>query len=170
MDYKELNLIGSTSPHIRTRFGTGHIMGEVIIAMLPALCFAIYNFGFRALMTTLVSVAGCCAFEWIYRAIMGKSNTLGDMSAAVTGIGQINRSHMIAGLTRDTDRPLIILCQDDMSARRIQEELKSFLDLTAPILPGRELTFYDAAVVSRSWEQKRLRQMYDSPTMPSSSL
>ena len=31
-------------------------------------------------------------------------------SAAVTGIGQINRSHMIAGLSRDTDRPLVILC------------------------------------------------------------
>ena len=30
-----------------------------------------------------------------------------------------------------------------------------------PILPGRDLTLYDAAVVSRSWEQKRLRQLYD---------
>ena len=86
MDYKELKLIGSTSPHIRTRFGTGHIMGDVVIAMIPLLCFAVYNFGFRALMTTLVSVAGCCAFEWIYRAAMGKNNTLDDMSAAVTGM------------------------------------------------------------------------------------
>ena len=85
-------------------------------------------------------------------------------SAAVTGIGQINRSHLIAGLRRDADRPLVIVCQDDMAARRIQEELKSFLGLTAPILPGRELTFYDAAVVSRSWEQKRLRQLYDLAT------
>ena len=85
-------------------------------------------------------------------------------SAAVTGIGQINRSHLIAGLRRGTDRPLVIVCQDDMAARRIQEELKSFLGLTAPILPGRELTFYDAAVVSRSWEQKRLRQLYDLAT------
>ena len=82
-------------------------------------------------------------------------------AAAVTGIGQINRSHMIAGLSRDTDRPLVILCQDDMAARRLQEELKGFLGITAPILPGRELTFYDAAVVSRAWEQKRLRQLYD---------
>ena len=84
-----------------------------------------------------------------------------DESAAVTGIGQINRSHLIAGLHTDSDRPLVIVCQDDMAARRIQEELKSFLGLTAPILPGRELTFYDAAVVSRSWEQKRLRQLYE---------
>ena len=82
-------------------------------------------------------------------------------NAAVTGIGQINRSHMIAGLRRDTGRPLVVIVQDDMAAKRLQEELKCFLGQTFPILPGRELTLYDAAVVSRAWEQKRLRQLYD---------
>lgn len=82
-------------------------------------------------------------------------------SVAVTGIGQINRSHMIAGLCRSLNRPMVVLCQDDLAARRLQEELKGFLSDTAPILPGRDLTLYDAAVVSRSWEQKRLRQLYD---------
>ena len=82
-------------------------------------------------------------------------------TAAVTGVGQINRSHLIAGLTRDCGHPLVILCQDDMAARRLQEELRCFLGDTVPILPGRELTLYDAAVVSRVWEQKRLRQLYD---------
>ena len=82
-------------------------------------------------------------------------------SVAVTGIGQMNRSHMIAGLHREVSRPMVLLCQDDMAARRLQEELKCFLGTAAPILPSRELTLYDAAVVSRSWEQKRLRQLYD---------
>ena len=82
-------------------------------------------------------------------------------SAAVTGIGQINRSHMIAGLYQETQRPLVVICQDDMAAKRLQEELKAFLGETAPILPNRELTLYDAAVVSRAWEQKRLRQLFD---------
>ena len=82
-------------------------------------------------------------------------------SAAVTGIGQINRSHLISGLRRSCDRPLVILTQDDIAARRLQEELKNFLGETAPILPGRDLTLYDAAVVSRAWEQKRLRQLFD---------
>ena len=82
-------------------------------------------------------------------------------SFAVTGIGQINRSHMIAGLHRALNAPMVLLCQDDMAARRLQEELKGFLGETAPILPSRELTLYDAAVVSRAWEQKRLRQLYD---------
>ena len=82
-------------------------------------------------------------------------------SVAITGIGQINRSHMIAGLHRDINRPLVILTQDEIAARRLQEELKCFLGETAPILPSRDLTLYDAAVVSRSWEQKRLRQLYN---------
>ena len=81
-------------------------------------------------------------------------------SAAVTGIGQINRSHLIAGLSRELTKPLVILVQDEMAARKLQEELKSFLGVEVPVLPGRDLTLYDAAVVSRSWEQKRLRQLY----------
>ena len=85
-------------------------------------------------------------------------------SAAVTGIGQINRSHLIAALYRRTDRPIVVLCQDDMAAKRMQEELKSFLGKTAPVLPSRELTLYDTAVVSRGWEQKRLRQFFDLTT------
>ena len=86
MDYKALNLIGSSSPHIRTKDGAGHIMGEVLIALVLPLAFAVYNFGPRALATTAVSVAGCCAFEWLYRALLRKNNTLGDLSAAVTGV------------------------------------------------------------------------------------
>ena len=85
-------------------------------------------------------------------------------SVAITGIGQINRSHMIAGLFREAKRPLVLLCQDEMAARRLQEELKCFLGTAAPILPSRDLTLYDAAVVSRAWEQKRLRQLYDLAT------
>ena len=56
-------------------------------------------------------------------------------SVAVTGIGQMNRSHMIAGLHREVNRPMVLLCQDDMAARRLQEELKCFLGTVAPILP-----------------------------------
>ena len=82
-------------------------------------------------------------------------------SAAVTGIGQICRSHMIAALYRQLSAPMVVLCQDDMAARRLQEELHAFLGQQFPVLPSRELTLYDTAVVSRAWEQKRLRQLYD---------
>ena len=82
-------------------------------------------------------------------------------SAAITGIGQINRSHLIAGLQQDTARPLVLLCQDPMAAKRLQEELKAFSGTVAPILPSRELTLYDSSVVSRGWERQRLRQLHD---------
>ena len=86
MDYKELNLTGSSSPHIRTKDGAGHIMGEVLIALLPALGFAVYNFGWRSLANVLVSAAGCVFFEWLYRAALKKSCDVKDLSAAVTGV------------------------------------------------------------------------------------
>ena len=82
-------------------------------------------------------------------------------SIAVTGVGQINRSHLIAGLRQQFERNIVVICQDDIAARRMQEELRSFMGEAAPILPSRELTLYDSAVVSRAWEQKRLRQLYD---------
>ena len=85
-----------------------------------------------------------------------------NQTAAVTGIGQVNRSHLIAGLySHTTRRPLVLICQDDMAAKRLQEELKAFLKEEVPVLPSRDLTLYDSAVVSRGWEQKRLRQLYD---------
>ena len=82
-------------------------------------------------------------------------------SAAVNGIGQINRSHLIAGLVYHTQQPIVAVCQDDMAAKRLQEELNAFLGLRFPVLPNRELTLYDSSAVSRGWEQKRLRQLYE---------
>ena len=87
-----------------------------------------------------------------------------DQSVAVSGIGQINRSHWIAGLHRHISRPIVLVCQDPIAAKRLGEELHAFLDKNVPILPGRELTLYDSAAVSRGWEQKRLRQLYDFTT------
>ena len=84
-----------------------------------------------------------------------------EQSTAVTGLGQICRSHFIAGLRKDALRPLVVICQDDIAAKRLQAELRAFLGEVVPVLPSRELTLYDSAVVSRSWEQKRLRQLYD---------
>ncbi len=94
-----------------------------------------------------------------YKAL--QSSIAKGQSAAVTGIGQICRSHMIAALRHDTAVPMVLVCQDELAARRLAEELKAFLGEEIPVLPTRELTLYDTAVVSRAWEQKRLRQLYD---------
>lgn len=76
----------SSSPHIRAAEDTRSIMLDVIIALLPALAFSIYYFGWRSLALTAFTVLCCLLFEWIYRRLLKKAFTLGDLSAAVTGI------------------------------------------------------------------------------------
>ncbi|MDO4810343.1 MAG: RnfABCDGE type electron transport complex subunit D [Eubacteriales bacterium] len=85
-DYKNLKLIASSSPHIRSNENTRSIMLDVIIAMLPALAMSVYVFGARALVLTLISVAACVFWEWGYRKVMKKSSAIGDLSAVVTGM------------------------------------------------------------------------------------
>lgn len=76
----------ASSPHASSPIGTKNLMLDVIIALIPALCIAIYYFGPRALTTTLVSVIGCVFFEWAYEKLMKKPSTLHDLSAVITGI------------------------------------------------------------------------------------
>ena len=76
----------SSSPHVRAKDSTSKIMLWVIIALLPASLFGIYNFGFRALLLILVTVGTCVVSEWIFNKIVHKKNTIGDLSAVVTGL------------------------------------------------------------------------------------
>lgn len=76
----------SSSPHVRSKDTTGRIMLYVIIALLPTSIFGIYNFGYRALVLILVTIASCVASEWIFNKIVHKKNTIGDLSAVVTGL------------------------------------------------------------------------------------
>ncbi len=76
----------SSSPHVRSKDTTARIMLYVILALLPATLFGIYNFGYRALILILVTIASCVASEWIFDRIVHKKNTIGDLSAVVTGL------------------------------------------------------------------------------------
>lgn len=76
----------SSSPHVRARIKTEDIMKLVVIALLPATLFGIYNFGMRALLLVCISVATCVATEAIYETLMHKKMTINDFSAVVTGL------------------------------------------------------------------------------------
>ncbi|MCH5325307.1 MAG: RnfABCDGE type electron transport complex subunit D [Eubacterium sp.] len=65
---------------------TQKIMLCVIIAMLPALVASVIIFGLRALLMTVICCAACVLFEWVTRKIMKRENTIGDLSAIVTGM------------------------------------------------------------------------------------
>lgn len=80
------NLIVSSSPHFKSTNSTAKIMRDVIIALIPAGVASVYYFGPSALALTAVCVLTCMATEFVYNRIMNKPNTIGDLSAVVTGI------------------------------------------------------------------------------------
>ena len=82
--YYELTV--SSSPHVHQKDTTRTIMRDVMIALLPALVFSIYNFGFRALTVTAVSVAACYIFEKLWNKLMKLHDKTYDLSACVTGM------------------------------------------------------------------------------------
>lgn len=82
----KLSLTLSPSPHVHSRSSTAVLMRDVCIALVPALVWAIVQFGWRCLRTTVFSAAACVVLEWAYRRAMKKDCTIGDWSAVVTGV------------------------------------------------------------------------------------
>lgn len=77
----------SPSPHERTSDSVNKIMCNVIIALLPALAWSVYMFGFDAIRVTLIAVLACVGFEYlIQRFVMKKEPEINDLSAALTGL------------------------------------------------------------------------------------
>ena len=82
--YYELTV--SSSPHAHQEATTKTIMRDVLIALIPAMIFSVYNFGLRALTVTLVSVLACYGFEKLWNILMKKHDKTYDLSACVTGV------------------------------------------------------------------------------------
>jgi Na+-translocating ferredoxin:NAD+ oxidoreductase subunit D len=76
----------SSSPHIHSGQTTDQVMRAVIYALLPACAVSVYFFGLPALLVLLCCTLGCMATEALCQKGMGKPLTLGDGSAALTGI------------------------------------------------------------------------------------
>ena len=76
----------SASPHVRSKETASGIMLDVIIALLPALVMSVVYFGLRALVLTMTCVVSSVGAEFLSRKVMKRNNTIGDLSAVVTGI------------------------------------------------------------------------------------
>ena len=72
----EQKLNVSSNPHVRDRMTTSRIMLMVVLALMPATLFGIWNFGFHAFLVVVVTVLSSVAFEWIYDHFMHKPNTV----------------------------------------------------------------------------------------------
>ena len=79
------NLVVSSAPHLVTNMDTTRIMLMVLIGLAPSFLVSIYVFGARVITLTLVCIAASMFFEWAWNKLMHKTQTVGDLSAAVTG-------------------------------------------------------------------------------------
>ncbi|MCR5441425.1 MAG: RnfABCDGE type electron transport complex subunit D [Lachnospiraceae bacterium] len=76
----------SSNPHIRSGATTQLLMFTVILALMPAFGYGIYNFGIRALFVSLVCVASAVLSELVFALTTKKKIRVGDLSAVVTGL------------------------------------------------------------------------------------
>ena len=93
---KQLTL--SACPHIHSGRTTSGVMLDVILALLPATVAGAVIFGLRALLVLAVTLVACVGFEALFNLLLKKKQTVGDLSAAVTGL--------LLGLNLPADIPL----------------------------------------------------------------
>lgn len=76
----------TSNPHFRAKDDTQRIMLYVIISLLPATIFGIWNFGVSAFIITAVSIISAVVAEYVFEVIIKKKPTIKDLSAVVTGL------------------------------------------------------------------------------------
>ena len=77
----------SPAPHVHSDYSTTRLMGDVVIALLPALMVSIRVFGWNVLAITAVSIASCVLLEYLVQKYLVKGpTTICNLSAVVTGL------------------------------------------------------------------------------------
>jgi len=77
----------SSSPHLSsTSHDTRKMMLDVLIALIPVVIMALYVFRMYALRQMLICVGSCLIAEALFVRMRGKSFSLNDYSAAITGV------------------------------------------------------------------------------------
>ena len=129
-----------TSPHVLSGYGVDTIMFNVVLALLPITAFAVYAFGLMALVTLGGAVASCLVTEQVLCRLSGNESTLGDWSAAITGL--------LYGLTLPPGLPLWMVAVGGFVGVGLAKSLFGGLGLNTfnPALVGR--AFLQAAFPS----------------------
>ena len=79
--------IVAAAPHIHSDLSTTRLMGDVILALLPALAVSVYVFGWNVLAVTAVAISCCVLFEFLIQKFLVKGKqTITNLSAVVTGL------------------------------------------------------------------------------------
>ena len=98
MDKKERIVLDvAYQPQVRTNMDTKRIMLNVMLALLPSLLAATYEFGVKPVIMVAVSMSSAVFYEWAYRRLTKKDPTIFDYSACLTG--------MLVAMTLPTSAP-----------------------------------------------------------------
>lgn len=76
----------SSSPHAHAKCSVSRIMLDVIIALIPATAAGIWLFGLPAVWLIATCISTCLVTESVCRLAMKRDNSIGDLSAVLTGL------------------------------------------------------------------------------------
>lgn len=134
--------VGS-SPHVSASDSTPNLMLDVLIALLPAWLVAVYFFGFRVVALTAVTIAATVGSEYLYRRLTHQHQTIGDLSAAVTGV--------LLAMTLPVETPYLVAIVGGVFAIVVVKQLfgglgKNFMN---PAMAGRVFLFSFTGLVTK---------------------
>jgi Na+-translocating ferredoxin:NAD+ oxidoreductase subunit D len=140
-------LLLSSSPHIFSAVTTRRIMLAVIASLVPATLFAVRLFGARALALVAVSVGSAVASEWLFRLVLKRPSSVGDCSAAVTGL--------LLALTLPPSLPLWMCALGSVVAIVVAKEFFGGLGANPfnPALIGRAFLLMSFPAEMTSWHR-----------------
>ena len=160
MTRKEYTFDAGYQPQVRAPRGTSNIMLDVIIALIPAICVGVWQFGFKALIPVCTSVLSCVFFEWAYRKLLHKHATIGDLSAVVTGL--------LLAMTLPANAPFWLPIIGAFFAIVFVKQLYGGIgtNFLNPALAGRAFLFASYAMLMTRWTTPNgLKASVDAITM-----
>ncbi len=132
-------------PQVRTTTDTRRLMLDVIIALMPALIVGVLQFGAKSLVLVLTGVASAVFWEWGYRRLFKKEQSIGDLSAVLTGL--------LLAMTLPPTAPWWIPVIGTLFGIVVVKQLyggigKNFLN---PALAGRAFLLSSYAIIMANW-------------------
>ena len=136
-------------PQVRTNMDTKRILLNVMLALLPSLLAATYEFGFKPVLMVIVSMCSAVFYEWAYRRLLKKSSTIFDFSACLTG--------MLVAMTLPTSAPWWLPLIGNFFAIVIVKQLYGGLgkNFVNPALASRAFLIASYAGIMTNWVSPR---------------
>ena len=154
------NLIVSSAPHIVSPSDTTRLMGTVILALVPSWIASVYIFGARVLLLTFVCIIASVIFEFLYNKLMHREQTIGDLSAALTGL--------LIAFNVPSSFPLWQAILGCFFAIIIVKQLYGGIgrNITNPAITARIFLFISFAANMSTWPLTKLDKVKDATTGP----